>query len=291
MCRFLLYLGDPVVVSDLITEPENSLIHQSFHSEEREEPLNGDGFGLAWYVHALSAHPGLFRSISPAWSNRNLHHLARITRSHCVLAHVRAASEASIVSETNCHPFSWGPFAFMHNGDVASFHELRRVLENTLTDATYNRLEGSTDSEFLFGFFLDRWHEEERLANLTERLAVAMQRTIHEVLALLRTHGVRAPSYLNLAVSDGHRAVVSRVTNDDPQYAESLHVHTGKVYHCQDGVSCLIEPGSKRPAVIVSSEKLSEDASWQTIPTNHLVVVSEDLQVQLRPIALTASAP
>ena len=290
MCRFLLYLGPPVVVSDLITEPENSLIHQSFHSEEREEPLNGDGFGLAWYVHELSAHPGVFRSISPAWSNRNLHHLARITRSHCVLAHVRAASDASIVSETNCHPFSWGPFAFMHNGDVAGFHILRRLLENKLSDTGYNRLEGSTDSEFLFAYFLDRWEEEARVDNATERLATAMRRTIQEVLALLQQHGIKDPSYLNMAVSDGHRAVVSRVTNDAPQYAESLHVHTGKVYHVENGVACLIDPGPRQPAVIVSSEKLSEEASWQTIPPNYLVVVSEDLRIDLRPIALTAGA-
>ncbi len=58
MCRFALYLGSPIHVSSLITDPANSIIHQSFHSHEREEPLNGDGFGLAWYVPELTDEPG-----------------------------------------------------------------------------------------------------------------------------------------------------------------------------------------------------------------------------------------
>ena len=46
MCRFLAYLGEPILAEDLITKPENSLIHQSFGAREMDEPLNGDGFGL-----------------------------------------------------------------------------------------------------------------------------------------------------------------------------------------------------------------------------------------------------
>lgn len=92
MCRFVLYHGPPITLGSLVTEPENSLIHQSYQSRERAEPLNGDGFGLAWYAPELSAAPALFRSISPAWNNANLLSLARVVRSHCILAHVRAAT-------------------------------------------------------------------------------------------------------------------------------------------------------------------------------------------------------
>ena len=37
-------------------------------------------------------------------------------------------------------------------------------------------------------------------------------------------------------------------------------------------------------AVIVASEPLSEDAGWQPIAPNHLIIVDEDLQVEQRPI-------
>ena len=42
MCRFVLYLGCEIGIDSLMTEPENSIIHQSFKSREREEPEDGD---------------------------------------------------------------------------------------------------------------------------------------------------------------------------------------------------------------------------------------------------------
>jgi len=79
MCRFVLYLGPEITVSSLVTEPEHSIIHQSYMSREREEPLNGDGFGLAWYAPHLTTHPALFKDISPAWNNDNLREMAALT--------------------------------------------------------------------------------------------------------------------------------------------------------------------------------------------------------------------
>jgi hypothetical protein len=49
MCRFAIYLGPSLTLDSLLTQPVHSIVHQSFHSHERREPLNGDGFGVAWY--------------------------------------------------------------------------------------------------------------------------------------------------------------------------------------------------------------------------------------------------
>ena len=54
MCRFTLYLGPPVRLSTLLIEPSHSLIQQSFHAEERSEPLNGDGFRASMLRSARS---------------------------------------------------------------------------------------------------------------------------------------------------------------------------------------------------------------------------------------------
>ncbi len=72
MCRFVAYLGKPIVVDELLLKPTNSLVHQSYDAGEMSVALNGDGFGLGYYVHHISERPGLFRSITPAWNNRNL---------------------------------------------------------------------------------------------------------------------------------------------------------------------------------------------------------------------------
>lgn len=155
MCRFTLYLGPPVRLSTLVTEPAHSLIHQSYHSQERSEPLNGDGFGIGWYAPRLWSEPALFHQITPAWNNRNLQSIAKVVASPCVMAHVRAATVGSEVNLANCHPFGYGGYLLMHNGHVGAFRKVRRRILETLSDEAFNVPKGSTDTELLFAVFVD----------------------------------------------------------------------------------------------------------------------------------------
>jgi glutamine amidotransferase len=290
MCRFVLYLGPPIGLSALVTEPANSIIHQSFHSHERKEPLNGDGFGVAWYEPDLSAAPGVFRSITPAWSNRNLLNLARMTRSGCVLAHVRAASPGLAVTETNTHPFAWGRYAFMHNGSIGGYHRIRRRLLAGLTDEAFDLIGGTTDSEHLFALFSDRLRERVAAgggdlgAAGVDDLAAALGAAVSDVVALTRPLG--EPSYLNVAIADGRRAVAMRFTDGAPEEAPSLYLHTGKRYVCEGGLCRMIEPERDHHAVLVCSEPLSEDPGWARVPVNHLVLIDHDRAVEVRPMAV-----
>jgi ergothioneine biosynthesis protein EgtC len=281
MCRFVLYLGPEIRVADLVTRPKNSIIHQSFHSHERVEPLNGDGFGLGWYVPELDHRPAVFRSVSPAWNNQNLVNLARVTRSACVLAHVRAATPGFPVVETNCHPFAAGPWSFMHNGHVDGFRGWRRRFLQALSDASFQIIGGNTDSEHVFALLYDRLRELEA-ADSAAPLGDALEATIHTVLELADEGS--GEHLLNLAITDGRRAAVCRFTNGDPKRANTLYLHTGNRYVC-DGEECrMLEPDERGSAVLVASEPLSEDPGWQAVPVNHTVLVDADHEVSLRPI-------
>ena len=143
MCRFLVYKGREIFMSDLLTHSEQSLILQSHRARERQEPLNGDGFGVGWYAPEIDLTPCVFTSITPAWSSRNLHRLADKVRSTCFFAHVRAASPGSFVSEANCHPFQYEQFLWMHNGEIGEFSRLRRRLRSHLSDDLYNFIQGN----------------------------------------------------------------------------------------------------------------------------------------------------
>ncbi len=70
MCRWLAYSGSPIRIDELIVKPRHSLIDQSLHSTMGATTTNGDGFGLGWYGEGRQ--PGMFRSIEPAWNDRNL---------------------------------------------------------------------------------------------------------------------------------------------------------------------------------------------------------------------------
>jgi ergothioneine biosynthesis protein EgtC len=280
MCRFSLYLGPPIPLSSLVTEPVHSLIHQSYQSEEREEPLNGDGFGVAWYAPEMGDEPAVFRSTTPAWSNRNLLDLARVVRSPCILAHVRAATQGSPVNEANCHPFRSGVHTFMHNGEVGGFSSVRRPLLGMLSDDAFHAIEGSTDSEHVFALFLDRLRRSQSEDPL-ERMAEALRLTIRTVTELASAHGGGEPSYLNLAAADGRRAVAARVTTDAPESAQSLYVNKGRRYVCERGLCRMLVPEEGMGAVVVSSERLSEDPGWEAVPPNHMLLVSTDRSVRV----------
>jgi predicted glutamine amidotransferase len=283
MCRFTLYLGPPILLSSLVTEPANSLIHQSFHSHLREEPLNGDGFGVAWYAHDVTEEPATFRSVTPAWNNPNLLSLARVVRSRCILAHVRAATQGLAVSEGNCHPFTAGPLAFMHNGDLGGFAAIRRRLLAGLSDEAFAGVRGSTDSEHIFAWYRDRLAEQDG-GDPARRLAGALRDTVRGLVELGRSAGVREHSYLNVAVTDGRSAVASRFTTDEPGNADSLFVNRGRRYVCEGGVCRMLSPEEGGGAVLVSSEPLSEEPGWEPLPVNHLAVVREDRSLELLPV-------
>ncbi len=288
MCRFVLYLGPNLSMDRLITEPKNSLIHQSFKSQLREEPLNGDGFGVAWFVPELTPYPALFRSIQPAWNNINLRHLARVTRSHCIMAHVRAATPGLAVSEVNCHPFAAGRFAFMHNGYIADFGRVKRAVCRRLSDAAYDRIEGSTDSEHLFALAQDKI-DLERADLGTREMADALVATIHETVGILEDAEVHDDSRLNLVLTDGRKAVVTRFSSG-AHVANTLFVHSGSRYVCEGGECRMMKPDPDDHTVIVAAEPLSDDPGWREVPRNHMVLVESDLTITVQPIPAPPSA-
>jgi len=283
MCRFTLYQGPALSLASLLTEPVNSLIHQSFHSHEREEPLNGDGFGLAWYSGGHHVEPGQFRAITPAWNNANLQNLARVVSSGCVLAHVRAATQVRSVSESNCHPFCVGVYSFMHNGDVGGFRALRRALLRRLDDERFDAIQGGTDSEHAFALFLQHLGDVHAHAS-ADAMLDALRVTIQELVALSAEFAPDEPSYLNFAVSNGRNSLVSRFCTEPDYEGESLYLHRGLRYVCEAGQCRMIAPDAEGGAVLICSEPLSEDPGWERIPRNHVVVVDEQRNVRLAPL-------
>ena len=53
MCRFAMYLGPPIQLSALVTEPSNSIIHQSYDAQERARSTDDITEHIAHLVEAL----------------------------------------------------------------------------------------------------------------------------------------------------------------------------------------------------------------------------------------------
>jgi predicted glutamine amidotransferase len=171
----------------------------------------------------------------------------------------------------------------MHNGDLPGFPVFRRTLLSTLSDVAFSTIRGNTDSEHLFAIFLDRVNS---LTNdsPSDRLATALAQTIEYGVKLARAAGTEANNtFLNIAVSDGRSAAASRFSTAPADETLSLYVHRGTRYICKDGICRMVSPDKGRGAVLISSERLSDDPGWEFVPNNHIVAVDHDHVVTTRP--------
>jgi predicted glutamine amidotransferase len=211
MCRWLGYFGNPVRLEELIFNTEHSLVEQSRNARLTTHLTNADGFGVGWYGTAVM--PGRYRNISPAWSDRNLQDLSAQIESPLFLAHVRATT-GTPVQQTNCHPFRYGRWLFVHNGFIADYERLHRELLMAVDPKLFPNIEGTTDSELLFHIALTFGLESEPLPAL-ERMAGFVE----EVGA---RHGVEHPLQMTIGTSDGERLYAARYASN--QEANSLFV-------------------------------------------------------------------
>jgi predicted glutamine amidotransferase len=265
MCRWLAYSGSPILLEELLYKTEHSLIDQSLHARLGVETTNGDGFGVGWYALGNTQTPAVFRSIEPAWNERNLHELAGHVTSPLFLAHIRA-STGTAVQQTNCHPFRYGRWLWVHNGLVREFPSLKRELALAVDESLYPSIEGSTDSELLFYLALTLGLEDDPPG--------AVERMVGLVEEVGRRHGIEHPIQMTIGTTDGKSVWAFRYSSEGKSRT---------LYYSTD-VRALREMYPERPRLqevseetrIIVSEPIVELAgAWNEVPESSYGVVRE----------------
>ena len=279
MCRWVAYLGSPIAPKELLHDPVRSLIEQSRRHAPNMAIPNGDGTGLGWYEHR--AEPALFRSITPAWGDENLLELATEIRTRLFLAHVRAGT-GTPVQQTNCHPFRYRNWLFVHNGFVAGYDILRRDLLLAVRPDLFPNIAGSTDSELLFHLALTFGLIDDPIAGIA-RMAGFVEATASGA-------GVHEPALqMTVGVSDGMRLYAVR-------YASGPEVNT--LFVSEDAASVrMLYPDNERlghfrdDARVVVSEPLTDlPGMWRKVPAGTALTIGEEIEEQtFKPIPPVAS--
>lgn len=277
MCRWLAYSGAPILLEDILFKPVNSLIDQSMSSKSAETPTNGDGFGVGWYDSRPA--PGLFRSIRPAWNDFNLRDLAAHLESPLLLAHVRATSHAT-VQETNCHPFRYQHWLFVHNGEIFGIEKFRKRLVERITDELFPFIMGTTDSEVMFYLALSMGLQSDPEGALS-RMAGFVEETG-------RAHGVEESLWMTLGVSDGDTLYAVRYASDGNAPTLFYSRDIEDVYRSNPELKGKFSPETR---LIVSEPSGKARDLWMPVPQGSLLRIRGS-ELDIRPFSPTpAGAP
>ena len=277
MCRWLAYSGGDIPLSELIFNTRHSLIDQSLHSRLGVEVTNGDGFGVGWFSDLDT--PGMYKSIQPAWNDANLHDLSNHIASGLFMAHIRA-STGTPVQFTNCHPFRYGKWLFVHNGAIREHHRLRRRLLRELNDEYFDHITGGTDSELMF------------MLALQFDLAGNPRRALEHMTGLIETIGaeigVEYPVQMTLGIADGASLHICRYSTEGNSRSLYLSRHLDAIREQLEPQreELLARMGPLARAVV--SEPLSDlETLWEPIPEASFITIvdGEAERQEFRPAA------
>jgi glutamine amidotransferase len=285
MCRALLYLGEPVLLDNLLYQPDSALVRQSY-MPKMLNLLNLAGFGLrAWDPRSHAPEkPYFYGSPSLPVFDRNLKNLAEKVRAGCVLAHVRgvAYSPAVDISLQNVHPFQFDelPWALAHNGDLAGMEQMKPLLAPHVRPAFLQKIRGTTDSEWIYALFVSQLEDPTRAAGESEIFG-ALERTLGLIRAARDELDIRVSSSVNLFIANGSQAAALRYcfdfgcyrTEDPAKVHEanlnflSLWYTLGRDYDLHEGEWKMSGGAERADSILVASEPLTRDtSSWVELP-------------------------
>jgi predicted glutamine amidotransferase len=248
---------EPVRATFWLLEAPDSLAQQS-----RREP---DGTGLGWFE---GEKPVVAKQPLAAYEDQAFAREAREVTSRTFVAHVRYASTGAISPE-NTHPFEQRGRLFAHNGVIG---EPERI-EPELGDAA-GLVRGETDSERFFALITREIEKDGDVGAAIVRAAtwIAANLPVFALNVILIT----ATDLWALRYPDVHDLFVLERDAGGPSGGRHLE-------HASARGSMRVRSGdlASRPAVVVASERMDEDAGWRPLGSGDLLHVDPDLNVTI----------
>jgi predicted glutamine amidotransferase len=206
--------------------------------------------------------------------------LATEIRTPLFLAHVRAGT-GTPVQQTNCHPFRYRNWLFVHHGHVGGYQRLRRELLLAVRPDLFGYIAGSTDSELMFHLALTFGLADDPIAGIAWMAGF--------IEAAVAAAEVGEPALqMTVGVSDGVRLYAARYASgpevnslfvsEDPESVRMLYPDNERLAHFGDD------------ARVVVSEPLTDlPGLWRQVPAGTALIIGEDIEERpfesIRPVA------
>ena len=277
MCRLF---GFRSVISSQVhrslMEADNAILHQS--------NVHSDGWGVAYYV---AGAPHLIKSTSAAVECSLFQKVSGIVASETVLAHIRKATQGEHCI-TNTHPFQYGQWVFVHNGNIKNFGDVRDELIQLISPKMSRFILGNTDSEVLFFLLLTqlaRRVDLHRKGCSLDDIARAVRETMDLVTSKVGPihedpNGPNTETYLTFILTNGSTMIAH-------QGGKSLYYTTYKT-RCAERDTCpCFAPECESPTrsgyvnhLVFSSEKISGENVWTDMAPGELIGVDWTMRLK-----------
>jgi predicted glutamine amidotransferase len=258
MCRlFALHAGNRNVAAQfwLLDAPD---------SIARQSEVNADGYGMA----ALTAEQGLMLIRNPvqASADRAYQSVARRLEACEMLVHLRYADTGK-TALVNTHPFNQDGRVFAHNGVVGDLDRIEAKLGSNRA-----MVMGDTDSERFFALITLAIREAGGDTRAGVTAAVREIVSEYELYSLNFVMGeighiwaFRYPEHNQLYILERK---AGGPEGDQPLHQENttLRVHSDDAEHT--------------PAVVIASERISDEPGWEEVQSGELIHIGPDLKVE-----------
>ncbi|UGS36075.1 Gamma-glutamyl-hercynylcysteine sulfoxide hydrolase [Capillimicrobium parvum] len=298
----LAYLGEPVSLRHILFETDGCLVRQSYSPRMMNTFLNLAGFGMAaWQPQSVREdEPFIYRTTTLPAFDRNLRGLAGKLEPTCAIAHVRGVTygEQELVGGSNLHPFRFpgATVALAHNGHLRDFSRMRYDLVRHIRPELAERIEGTTDSEWIYALVLSHLDDPYGVPEAGE-LAEAAERALGVLREVRARLDIDTSSPVNLFITTGQALVATRFSFDYGWYPAddtmletdlpyvSLWYTAGDSYGRHDGDTRMAGDRGVR-SLLIASEPLTEDTStWLEVPEYSMIMAdraSDALALQMR---------
>ena len=289
MCRIMAYLGEPLPVQTLLFDTDNCLVRQSYSPRMMNTFLNLAGFGMtASDPSSLRpADPFTYRATALPSFDRNLRFISAKLAATCLIAHVRGVtySGEAVVADTNLHPFQFAGarVALAHNGHLRQFSRMRYSLVEHVRPELAQRIEGTTDSEWIYALILSQLDDPYGLPE-TPELADATTDALRILRKVRAAHGIDTSSPVNLCLSAGRSVVATRFSFDygwypvDDEMLEtdlpfvSLWYALGGEYRRREDSWQMTASDPPRSAIIASEPLTTDVSDWLEVPEYSMLI-------------------
>lgn len=265
-----------------------SQVHQSLLSADNALRLQGvshpDGWGVSYYVGGT---PHIVKSASSAFADSLFHHVSGVVSSQTVVAHLRKATVGDL-NIINTHPFQYGRWVFVHNGNIKNFKNHREKLLGYVDKELRHYILGSSDSELIFYLLLTQLKQNtdlhqpikdlSLLVTASQKLIVQLQNTVGEFSRV--DNAGEFETYMTFLITDGKNMLAHHGGKD-------LYYSTHKK-KCSERDACPYlsaqceTPDLSLPLshMLFSSEPLSGENVWSKMSLGEIIAIDENMTLK-----------